>query len=149
MRAWLVFKPFLFYSTLLGSQESLLVGQDVKNFALIDGEIIQQLEVAVIFPRKKAPFKRFALVNCGRKLPIAELSGLEAKLLLTLVFGANTFTLKDLAEIVGTPTSCAARSLRRLVDLTLVEKLGRGNYRASRFLVHYGKWKAENESQEN
>jgi len=117
----------------------------MKKLVSSDGKIIQNLEVAVFFPRKRAPFKQFAVLNLGRKLPVSKLSGLEAKILLQLVFSAKPITLKDLADIVGTPTSCASRAVKRLVELQTVEKLGRGIYQASRDLVHYGSWKANRE----
>ena len=112
----------------------------MKNVVTLDGEIIQNLDVLVFFPKKRAPFLRFAVINVGRKLPVSELSGLEGKLLLQLIFFAKPLALKDLARIVGTPTSCAVRSLNRLISLGLVEKPDRGIYRASRDLVHYGRW---------
>jgi predicted transcriptional regulator len=105
-----------------------------------NGHIIENLEVTVLFPRKRAPFSDFAMINLNRTLPIHELSGLEAKILLQLVFVAKPLRLKDLAQLVGTPTSCAARALSNLMSLALVEKPDRGIYRASKGLVHYGRW---------
>jgi len=113
----------------------------MKNVVISDGEIIQNLDVLVYFPKKRAPFRRFAVINLGVELPVSELSGLEGRLLLQLIFSAKPLALKDLARIVGTPTSCAVRSLNRLISLQLVEKPDRGIYRASKSLVHYGKWK--------
>jgi len=115
----------------------------VKNLLSYNGEIIQNLEVVVFFPKKQAPFKEFAIVNLRTDLSVSELSGLDAKILLQLILSAKPMRLKDLAQLVGTPTSCASRSLRRLVDSRKVEKLGRGTYRASRNIVHYGSWKAK------
>jgi len=120
----------------------------MKNMLLLDGEIIQDITVSVAFPKKRAPFRHFALINCDAKLPIEALFGLDGKLLLALVFAAKPLTLKELSEIVDTPTSCAFRSLRRLNHMGLVEKPGRGIYRASRSLVHYGRWKRVDDAQE-
>jgi predicted transcriptional regulator len=113
----------------------------MKNVLLYNGEIIQDLEVAVFYPRRRAPFRKFAIVNLDADLAVSKLSGLDAKILLQLVFCAKPMGLKDLAQLVGTPTSCASRSLKRLVELKKVEKLGRGTYQASRKIVHYGRWK--------
>jgi len=113
----------------------------MKNALLIDGEIVKDITVSVAFPKRRAPFRHFALINCDAKLPIDALFGLDGKLLLALVFAAKPLKLKELSEIVGTPTSCAFRALRRLHHMQLVEKPGRGTYRASRSLVHYGRWK--------
>jgi hypothetical protein len=114
----------------------------MKNVLVYNGEIIQDLEVVVFFPKRQAPFRKFAIVNLGADLVVSKLSGLDAKILLQLVFCAKPMRLKDLAQLVGTPTSCASRSLKRLIELKKVEKLGRGTYRACRNLVHYGSWKA-------
>jgi len=112
----------------------------MRTFLLSNGEVVENLEVCVIFPKKKAPFKRFALVNLSKEVPLGELSGLESKILLALILQAKPLALKDLAQLVGTPTSCAVRALNRLLDCHLVEKPDRGIYRASRGIVHYGKW---------
>jgi hypothetical protein len=109
----------------------------------VNGELIEGLEVSVFFPRRQAPFRRFALINLNKEIPLGKLSGLEAKILLVLILQAKPLALKHLAQLVGTPTSCAVRALNRLLDCHLVEKPDRGIYRASRDIVHYGKWAEE------
>jgi hypothetical protein len=120
-----------------------------KHKLLADGKPIKDVTVYVAFPRKQAPYGRFAIVNLKAAIDFKEISGQEAKFLLSLLLWEKHHArLKELALAVGTPTANARRALRRLVELKLVEQPDRGLYRCSRILRHFGRWKAEKEEED-
>jgi predicted transcriptional regulator len=112
----------------------------------VDGKPVKDVTVYVAFPKRQAPYKRFAVVNLNAKVNLNEIRGQEAKFLLSLIFSQKSCVgLKELALAVGTPTANARRALRKLVELGLVEQPERGLYRCSRKLRYFGIWKEEAE----
>ena len=117
-----------------------------QNGLLVDGKPVKDVTVYVAFPKRQAPYKRFALVNLAAKVNLNEIRGQEAKFLLSLIFSRKPCVgLKELALAVGIPTANARRALRRLVEIGLVEQPKRGLYRCSRSLRHFGAWMEEEE----
>jgi predicted transcriptional regulator len=117
-----------------------------QNGLLVDGKPVKDVTVYVAFPKRQAPYKRFAVVNLNAKVNLNEIRGQEAKFLLSLIFSRKPcVSLKELALAVGIPTANARRALRRLVEIGLVEQPKRGLYRCSRSLRHFGAWMEEEE----
>ena len=117
-----------------------------RNNLLVDGKPVKDVTVYVAFPKRQAPYKRFAVVNLNAKVNLNEIRGQEAKFLLSLIFSRKPcVSLKELALAVGIPTANARRALRRLVEIGLVEQPKRGLYRCSRSLRHFGAWMEEEE----
>jgi len=115
-----------------------------RNNLLVDGKPVKDVTVYVAFPKRQAPYKRFAVVNLGAKLNLNEIRGQEAKFLLSLIFSKTSCVgLKELALAVGIPTANARRALRRLVEIGLVEQPARGQYRCAKNLRYFGTWKEE------
>jgi len=112
-----------------------------RNNLLVDGKPVKDVTVYVAFPKRQAPYKRFAVVNLNAKLNLNEIRGQEAKFLLSLIFSRKSCVgLKELALAVGIPTANARRALRRLVEIGLVEQPARGQYRCAKTLRYFGIW---------
>ena len=120
----------------------------MQNVMIANGRKVDEVTVYVAFPRKRAPFNRFALINLNCEVDLKTVSGLEAKVLFSLLFSPNGLRLKDLALSIGSYPSSTSRAIRGLLEKNLVERLDRGQYRVSRRLLHFGRWQedAENES---
>jgi len=92
--------------------------------------------------RRNAPYAKWALVNLEGPTTelIKTLNQTQGRILLALIFATKPLRLKDLAAIVGTPTSQACRAAKVLVEFGLVEKVD-GRYQVSTLIRWIGAWK--------
>jgi len=112
----------------------------MKNLMVANGQKVDDVTVYVAFPRRRAPFNRFALINLKCEVDLKAMSGIETKVLFSLLFSPNGLRLKDLALSIGSCPSSTSRAIRVLLEKGMVERLDRGQYRASRRLLHFGRW---------
>jgi len=92
--------------------------------------------------RRTAPYAQWALINLEGTV-LGKISGLnqtQGRILLALIFSANPLRLKDLASIVGAPTSQVCREAKALVETGLIEKVD-GRYRPATLVRWIGRWK--------
>lgn len=104
-----------------------------------NGEILPAFAVGA---RKRAPYPEWAIINRRAASNAAQNNGLslDSKIVLALIGAAKPLPLKGLAAIVGTPTSSARRTLKRLVDAGLVYQPERGRYCIAPALAWAGSW---------
>jgi len=107
-----------------------------------EGKPVRDLRVTIAFAKKHAPFKRFKLLSLDRKVDVAGLTGLQAKVLLALLFSPMPLATKEIAALVGSTTNAACRALAALVTRSLVTRVARGQYRVNSSLAHFGRWSA-------
>jgi len=92
--------------------------------------------------RRTVPYLKWALINLEG--PVLDLVGTlnqtQGRILLALIFAAKPLRLKDLAAIVGAPTSQTCREARALVECGVVEKAD-GRYQVAQLIRWTGKWK--------
>jgi hypothetical protein len=91
--------------------------------------------------RRSAPYSKWALINLEGPTTelIRTLNQTQSRILLALIFAAKPLRLKDLAAIVGVPTSQACREAKPLLERGLVEKV-EGRYQASTLVRWTGRW---------
>jgi hypothetical protein len=104
------------------------------------GEPINGLQVTISYPRKRAPYARFKVINLNRELDFSSLTGLQAKVLLALLWAPTELETKEIAALVGCTTSAACRALASLTTRGLVTKVSRGQYQVNSSLAHFGRW---------
>lgn len=94
--------------------------------------------------RQTAPYSKWALINLESPLleSVRTLNQTQARILLALIFTGNPLRLKDLAVIVGAPTSQVCREAKPLVQLGAVERID-GAYRISATIRWIGKWRKD------
>jgi len=68
------------------------------------------------------------------------LTGLQAKVLLALLFSPMPLATKEIAALVGSTTNAACRALAALIARSLVTRVARGQYRVNSSLAHFGRW---------
>jgi hypothetical protein len=105
-----------------------------------EGERLSGLKVSIYYEKKKAPFRLFKVINLGRELRLENLTGLQAKVLLALLWAPTGLGTKEIAALVGCTTSAACRALASLCAQGLVSKVSRGLYEVNSSLAHFGKW---------
>ena len=105
-----------------------------------EGKPVRDLRVTIAFAKKHAPFKRFKLLSLDRKVDVAGLTGLQAKVLLVLLFSPMPLATKEIAALVGSTTNAACRALSSLTTRGLVAKVSRGQYQVNPSLAHFGRW---------
>jgi hypothetical protein len=104
------------------------------------GEPINGLQVTISYPRKRAPYARFKVINLNRELDFSSLTGLQAKVLLALLWAPTELETKEIAALVGSTTNAACRALSSLTTRGLVVKVSHGRYYVKSDLAHFGKW---------
>jgi hypothetical protein len=105
-----------------------------------EGKPVRDLRVTIAFAKKHAPFKHFKLLSLDRKVDVAGLTGLQAKVLLVLLFSPMPLATKEIAALVGSTTNAACRALSSLTTQGLVVKVSHGLYYVKSDLAHFGKW---------
>jgi len=109
-----------------------------------EGERITGLDVTISYARKRAPYKRFKLLNLNREVPLTSLTGLQAKVLLVLLFSQTALTTKEIAALVKATSAATCRALTGLAVQGLVVKVSRGVYQVNPDLAYYGRWTSQN-----
>jgi len=91
--------------------------------------------------RRRAPYAKWAIVNLEGPIIdlVKNLNQTQGRILLALIFAAKPLRLKDLAMIVGVPTSQACREVRSLLGFGVVEKV-EGRYKATTLIRWMGGW---------
>jgi hypothetical protein len=105
-----------------------------------NGERLSGLKVAIYYEKKRAPFQLFKVINLSCELPLASLTGLQAKVLLALLFSPTSLTTKEIAALTACTASAACRALASLTTRGLVTKVSRGQYQVNSSLAHFGRW---------
>ena len=105
-----------------------------------EGKPLRDLRVTIAYARKRAPFKRFKLLSLDRKVELAGLTGLQAKVLLALLFSPTPLATKEIAALAKATSAATCRALTGLAIQGLVVKVSRGLYGVKSDLAHYGRW---------
>jgi hypothetical protein len=108
-----------------------------------EGKPVRDLRVTIAYARKRAPFRRFKLLSLDREVELATLTGLQAKILLALLFSPSPLCVKEIAALAGCTTSAACRALTGLAIQGLVVKVSRGLYNVKSDLAHFGSWNVQ------
>jgi hypothetical protein len=108
-----------------------------------EGKPLRDLRVTIAYARKRAPFKRFKLLSLDREVELAGLTGLQAKVLLALLFSPAPLSTKEIAASVQATKAATCRALTGLAIQGLVVKVSRGLYGVKSDLAHYGRWNVQ------